>query len=194
MKVINIAAVITSILLMWACNQNPSDQKANSEDAPVSTGNYATNMGKVFPLSIQKGGSYRSVDQIRIQALGIINHRIKEQPKALAMLTHTSWQPEFVYNDRAMSGVDEYAEYWIKFGDDFRYKYGVGQKITGGGKYHFRLEDKSLYMLNDNVEHEPKVWRVNYNGSVLAMAGTNEYKVNNGMQIKMIEIENKPEI
>lgn len=189
-----ITALIFSLFI--ACNQS-SDKPSTKGDSAVATASvddYATNEGKVFPMSIQKGGTYKSVDQIRVQAMGIINHRVKAEPKALSMLTYAYWNPEFVYNAGSISGVGDYEGYWIKFEDDFRYKYGINDKVTGGGRYHFRLEDKSLYMLDDNVEYEPKVWTVNYNGSVMAIVGTHEYKVNNGMQIKLVEMDNKPVI
>lgn len=192
---ITIASLSLSILI--ACNQKSGSGESDTQTEAVTAAletSYAAHDGEVFPMNIQKGGSFKSVDQIRVQAMGIINHRNQEEPKALAMLTYAFWNPEFVYNAGSISKVGDYEGYWIKFDDDFRYRCGINDKVTGGGRYHFRLEDKSLYMLDDNVEYEPKVWSVNYNGTVIAIAGRQVYKVNNGMQIKLVEMDNKPVI
>ena len=145
-----------------------------------------------FPLNIQKGGTYRSLDQIRVRALGVIEDRIKKNPKALSMLTYGWWNPEFVYNDQEISGQDTYAGYWLKFEDDFTYQYGYYEQLMGSGKYYFRLDDKSLYMLDSDINSEPKVWTANHNGELMALVGTHEYKINNGMQIKMVPEDAKP--
>ncbi len=197
MRITYITFTFLSLTILIACNQKSGSGESGRQTETVTAAlktEYEAHNGDVFPMNIQKGGSFKSVDQIRVQAMGIINHRVKEQPKALAMLTYAYWNPEFVYNAGSISGVGDYDGHWIKFDDDFRYRHGINDKVTGGGRYHFRLEDKSLYMLDDNVEYEPKVWTVNYNGSVMAIVGTHEYKVNNGMQIKLVEMDNKPVI
>lgn len=177
-------ALCITVVLSSSCN------KSGSQDSEVISN--PTPDEKVFPMSIQKGGTFRSLDQIRVQALSIIKHRIKEEPEALSMLTYVYWTPEFVYNAESISKENEYAGYWIKFNDDFSYLYGKGSKTFGKGQYHFRLADKKLYMLDDNVELEPKVWQINHNADVIALVGLHEYNVNNGMQMKMIGLPNKP--
>ena len=174
----------TCLLLVSACN-NAKTETGETISPPSGD-------EKVFPMSIQKGGTYRSLDQIRVQALSIIQHRIKEEPESLSMLTYVFWTPEFVYNQQNISKTDEYSGYWIKYEDDFTYSYGLGGKTYGKGRYHFRLDDKKLYMLDDNVELEPKVWQINHNADVIALVGLHEYGVNNGMQMKLIGLANKP--
>ncbi len=197
MRATYLTITILSLSILIACNQKSgsgdSKSQADTVTAALKT-EYEAHDGEVFPMNIQKGGAIKSVDQIRVQAMGIINHRNQEEPKALAMLTYAFWNPEFVYNAGSISKVGDYDGYWIKFDDNFRYRCGINDKVTGGGRYHFRLEDKSLYMLDDNVEYEPKVWTVNYNGTVMAIVGTHEYGVNNGMQIKLVEMDDKPVI
>lgn len=181
-------------LILFSCNGSGSGGSGGNEAASAAGATKLSQPvnGKVFPLSIQKGGSYRSLDQIRVQARTIIDHRIEQSDKALAMMTHTYWYPEFVYNGKEMSKVDEYKGYWIKYGDDFRYQYGQYGKVFGEGRYHFRLEDKSLYMLDDDIEQEPKVWTVNYNGEAMAYVGVHEYKISNGMQLKFLAVGEQP--
>lgn len=177
-------ALCMSIALVSGC-KNSGSQESDQISSPDP------NL-KVFPMNIQKGGTFRSLDQIRVQALSIITHRTKEEPDALSMLTYLYWTPEFVYNSGTISKENEYAGHWIKFEDDFTYSYGFGPQTFGKGKYHFRLADKKLYMLDDNVEYEPKVWEVNHSADVIALTGSHEYNVNNGMQMKMIGIATKP--
>ena len=177
--------VLIGMLLLFSigCNNNSAGETK-------VTG--STEQALEFPLNIQKGGEFVSLDQIRVQARALIEHRIGQNNKALAMLTTGYWWPEFVFNSGSMSKVDEYAGHWLKFNDDFSYNYGIYDKTLGTGKYHFRLDDNKLHMLDNNVEFEPKVWQANYNGQVIALVGTHEYGVNNGMQIKMLGLDQKP--
>ena len=155
-------------------------------------GEIASSTGLVFPVNIQKGGDFQSVDQIRVQARTIIEHRMKEQPDPLAIITTGCWWPEFVFNAGKMSEVNAYEGYWIKFDEDFTYSYGQYSKTFGKGKYHYKFDDKSLYMLDDDITLEPKVWTANHSIDVMALVGTHQYGVNNGMQIKMISMVEKP--
>lgn len=177
-----------SFLFLISCGKSEQNV-ANDETAEVTV----QPKGEVgTPLNIHKGGNYASLEQIRVQALNIINHRVKTEPEPLAMLTYAYWTPEFVYNGKSISNSGEYVGYWIKFDDDFTYKYGQDSKLLGKGRYHFRLDDKNLHMLDNDVESEPKVWMVNHAADVLALVGTHEYQVNNGMQIKMVALEKNP--
>lgn len=146
----------------------------------------------VMPLNIQKGGEFSSLAEIRAQAKALIDSRSSKDDKALSFLTYGFWSPEFVYNDRKMSAVDEYAGIWIDFKDDYGYEYGFYGDVLGTGRYHYRIDDNVLLMLDDNAEKEPKVWRAPYNGDIMALSGTHEFGVNNGMQIKMVPLETKP--
>ncbi len=178
-----ISTLLIGIIFLLSCNQN-----TNTGDSGTFTEEDALS----FPLNMQKGGEYKSLDQIRVQARTIIDHRVSQEEKALAMLTYGYWWPEFVFNGSTMSSQDQYAGYWLKFNDDFTYNYGLYTKTLGKGKYHFRLDDNSLYMLDDQVAVEPKVWTANHNGEVIALVGSHEYGINNGMQIKMVGLEQKP--
>ncbi len=146
----------------------------------------------IFPLNIQKGGSYQSVDQIRAQALTIIDHRIQTDGEPMAMLTFAYWWPEFVFDGSQMSDIGQYDGYWLKFNEDFTYRYGRDDRIFGNGKYHFTLDSNALIMLDTDIESEPKVWTANYNGRAMALVGTHEYGVNNGMQIKLVALDEEP--
>jgi len=184
MKIIQSIFLGLVLLFLMSCGQ---------EKKGAGTSNQKADEPLEFPLNIQKGGKFSSLDQIRVQALSIIEHRKKVAPEALSILTFSYWYPEFVFNGQEMSKVDQYAGYWLKFGDDFQYTYGVYSKTLGKGKYHFRLDDNSLFMLDDNVELEPKEWTANNNGKAMGLVGKHTYGVNNSMQVKMLPLEDKPQ-
>lgn len=147
---------------------------------------------KVFPVSIQKEGEFSDLDAIRARARSIIDHRAVNGDKPMSMLTYGYWNPEYVFNAGKMSQENQYAGYWIKYEDDFTYTYGAFDDVMGAGRYHFRLEDSQLIMLDDDVDQEPKVWTANNNGEMMSYVGTHEFGVNNGMQMKMIPLDTRP--
>lgn len=146
----------------------------------------------ILPINIQKGGDYKSLQDIRNQTRAMIDFRVSENPEALSMITYGYWEPEFVFNAGKMSKEFEYLGYWIDFKEDFTYEYGYFNKTEGTGKYHFRLDDFAMLMLDDDEELEPKVWTANHNGDAMALVGKHDFGINNGMQIKMIPIDKKP--
>ena len=152
----------------------------------------ATPEGIINPLNIQKGGEFTSVADIRASAKAMIDHRISNDPKALSFLTYAFWMPEFVYNKGSISGLDKYLGHWLDFKEDFSYDYGYYDLLLGTGRYHFRLDDNMMIMLDDDPDLEPKFWKAPYNGEIMALVGTHELGINNGMQIKMIPIDTKP--
>lgn len=147
---------------------------------------------KVFPVEIQKGGSFTSVQEIRVQAKAMIESRIQKEPDPLAMITHDYFLLEFVFNGKEMSKVDEYMGYWMKFEEDFTYQYGYYDALAGTGIYHYRNDDEAMLMLNDDETLEPKSWVLRTNGRAFALVGRHDFGVNNGMQIKLDTQPNKP--
>lgn len=148
--------------------------------------------GLILPLNIQKGGQFESVAAIRAQANAVIDSRIKNLPDPLAMITYGYWYPEFVFNSGNMSDEFEYLGFWVKFDENFEYTYGYYDNVLGGGRYHFRLQDYALIMLDHDESLEPKVWTAQNNGEAMALVGTHEFGVNNGMQIKMLPLDLRP--
>ena len=147
---------------------------------------------QAFPLSIQNKGYTQELSTIRAQARTLIDHRAETADGPYAMMTVGYWYPEFVFNSGTMSKEFQYEGYWIKYNDDFSYEYGKYEDEYGSGRYHFRLDDKSLLLVDDDIEKEPKSFTANYNGDVMAYIGKHDYGVNNGMQIKMVPIDTKP--
>ncbi|MEL6124083.1 MAG: hypothetical protein AAFR14_10195 [Bacteroidota bacterium] len=178
---IGIIALASFAMVITSCQT--TENKKTAETANDET---------VFPTSIQKGGYNEELASIRAQALTLISDRIENSDGPLAMLTVGYWYPEFVFNAGKMSQVDQYKGYWIKYNDDFTYSYGQYGDVHGGGRYHFTLDNNSLLMLDNNVDQEPKSWIANHNGEAMAYVGQHDWDVNNGMQIKMLPLDNIP--
>ena len=147
---------------------------------------------QVFPAEMQKGGSFESVQEIRIQAKAMIESRIEKNPDPLAMITTDYFLPEFVFNGKEMSKTGEYQGHWIKFEENFTYQYGYYDALTGTGIYHYRIDDEAMLLLNDDETFEPKSWTLLSNSLAFALVGRHDFGVNNGMQIKLETQSTKP--
>lgn len=185
MKTFLISITIVLIGSLMSCDSTP---KGTKDEKKISV----NQDGLIMPLNIKKGGDYKSLEEIRNQTRALIDHRVEESPEAYSMVTHGYWEPEFVFNAGKMSKENQYLGYWINFEDDFTYSYGLFDKIQGGGRYHFRLEDNTLLMLDNDEEIEPKVWTAQNNGDAMALVGRHDFGINNGMQIKMIPNDERP--
>ena len=179
MSKISPVLVLPLVMLFFSCKEKPAQNQATDTSELVA------------PLNIPQGGNYPSVSTIREQAGSILESRIAEEGESLAILTSSYWYPEFVFN-KTMSEVDEYLGHWIKFDDDFSYSYGVFGQTMGNGRYHVRLSDYAMVMMDNVEDHEPKFWKVQHNGSAMALVGSHELGINNGMQVKMLSIDEQP--
>ncbi|MFT4536798.1 MAG: hypothetical protein ACI9P5_004175 [Saprospiraceae bacterium] len=169
---------IVIMLLLASCDQTKSNNTTAADND--------------FPLSALEEGEYSDLDAIRAQARGLIDHRASNGDKPMSMLTYGYWNPEFVFDGHEMSAPGRYEGYWIKYEDDFTYSYGAYKNVMGSGRYHFRLDDSQLMMLDNNVDQEPKVWTANNNGEMMSYIGVHEWGVNNGMQMKMVSMDAQP--
>jgi len=176
--------VLTALLTLSACGD-----KKEATSSSVAT---AVNIEKPFPFSIQKGGFTKDLGAIRAEVRTLLDHRAQTQDAPLAMMTVPYWAPEVVFDGSKFSKEFEYDGYWIKYNDDFTYTYGKYADVYGSGRYHFRLDDKALLLLDDDVEMEPKSFTGNYNGEIMAYIGKHDYGVNNGFQVKMVPYDNQP--
>ena len=182
---LRILCIAFTICLMASC------QKSDSPTQQSLSAEVTSDDRKSFPMNIEKGGSYKAVDQIRVMARGIIETRKKDHPEPMSILTYAYWNPEIVFNS-GFSKPGDYEGYWIKFNEDFTYSYGVNLIEQGKGRYHYSLDDAELVMLDDDVLLEPKVWNVNSNGVVMTFQGRHDFGVNNGMQMKMVPHDQQP--
>lgn len=144
------------------------------------------------PYNEEKGGYTQPLDEIRTQCLSLIQFRKQSESKAYSFLTTGYWHPQFIFNKGEFSKEGQYEGYWLQFTDDFKYAYGLYDKVIGGGDYHYSLNQEQMIMVDRISKLEPKIWKIQYNGDHLVMVGTHEFGINNGMQIKNIPIEEKP--
>jgi hypothetical protein len=176
----------TLILLLLALNACDSTTKG-SKKAGV-----AVVAGPDFPINIQKTAKYASIEEARRQAAALIDHRVDKEPKALAMVTSPYWVWGGFFDGQNMIHPDKLKGQWLKFHDDFTYTYGWFDDINGSGRYHYRLDDYSLIMLDDNEEFQPKEWQLQSNGIAIVLIGRHGFEVNNGMQMKLTPKDIQP--
>ncbi len=181
MSKVSCALLLVAMIFATGCKEQSSSAGADVRDEEALSS----------PFAVTLGGNYLSVDAIRNQAKALIDDRISKDNDPQASITFAYWYPEFVFN-KTMSAVDQYQGFWIKFEDDFSYRYGKDGKTFGSGRYHYRLSDGILAMVDDNAEIEPKFWKVQHNGKAMALIGEHDLGINNGMQIKLLSLDQAP--
>ncbi len=183
MKIFRITAFALLFLAINACSGNgPKKNAAASEIVP----------GPDMPINIQKEGEYESVVQIRHQAAAILEHRTQNDPDPLAMVTAPYWIWGGFFDGKTMIHPKELTGQWLKFEDDFTYSYGWYDDVNGTGRYHYRLDDQSMIMLDDNEDLQPKEWQLQSNGVAIVLIGRHGFQVNNGMQMKLAPRDFRP--
>jgi len=134
------------------------------------------------PIANPKG---KISDAKRTQALTILNHRIKSDDKAYAIVEAGVWEYEFVFDGREMSKIDEKKGMWIDFKENHTYTYGKYNKEMGAGKYHYTFDKNLLLMIDDSSELPPQEWDVKTAGDAMVLIGTALYG-NNAFQMKLM--------
>lgn len=177
--------------MMSACDIGKSNGSTNAEKAKFGRGTKDPSMVS-FPTAVNLDGDYKSVEDIRLQALSIINHRIKQAPNAYAIITAEVWLPEFVNDTKHFSDEFAYQGQWIDFNDDFTYEYGYYDDVWGKGKYHYTITDDELIMLDNDSTQEPKAWVARNNGDMMVFIGKHNFGVNNGWQMRLLPAQTRP--
>lgn len=129
--------------------------------------------------------------KMRSQALGILEHRIKNDAQTYAVIEAGVLNYDFIHDGRKISKRDDYIGDWIDFKDDFTYDYGTYSETRGEGRYHYRTDINQLVMVDNNKNQNPQEWSVKVGGDVLVLVGTSTYK-NNAYQMKLSRSDNKP--
>ncbi len=129
--------------------------------------------------------------KLRSQALGILAHRIKHDPKSYAIIEAGILNYEYVYNGRQMSKKGEYTGDWIDFKNDFTYDYGRYDSVLGGGRYHYSMDKGELVMVDNEASKNPQEWTIKAGGDMIVKVGTQTYG-NNAFQIKLNRSPEKP--
>jgi len=145
-----------------------------------------------MPINLQKSATYASLEEARLQADALIAHRVQNDPDPLSMVTSPYWIWAGFFDGKGMIHPDKLTGQWLKFDEDFTYSYGLYDALNGTGKYHYRLDDGSLIMLDDNEKLQPKEWQLQSNGIAIALIGRHGFEINNGMQMKLAPRDVKP--
>ncbi len=146
-----------------------------------------------FPLNHQMGGDFSSIAHVRNQVEAIINLRKENHPKIPAMLLAFFFHPNGAIVGQRQMGESEFEGYWLKFNDDFTYIFGQFDMAHGSGRFHFRLEDGELVMLDDNPAFEPKIWELKQNSDYMVLVGKNSLGIRNGsIQARFVALDNRP--
>lgn len=177
MKLINYLTLVTCAVVLYCCSPTSPDVKGQSSPAKAE----ARTAKKEKPAD----------PKMRAQALGILDHRIKNYPETYAIVENGILNYEFVHNGRAMSKKEDYLGAWIDFKEDFTYDYGSYSTKEGEGRYHFRTDINQLVMVDNNKGQNPQEWDVKMGGDVLILVGTNTYG-NNSFQMKLQRSPEKP--
>lgn len=133
----------------------------------------------------------KNKSSLRSQALAVLDHRIKLDPKSYAVAEAGVWEYEFVFDGKEMSPQGEKAGSWIDFKDDNTYQYGLYNEIQGAGKYNYRIDDGQIVMVDDDESVMPQEWNTKSAGDNLILIGTQSYG-NNAYQMKLVRRDTIP--
>ena len=184
MKIFRIVSIVLISALVVACGGN---------NKPVSTIPQTQLVeGPDLPINIHKEATYTSLAEVRNQCAALIQHRIKNDPDPLAMVTQPHWIWGGFFDGKEMIHPKELTGQWLKFEDDFTYSYGWYEDVNGTGSYHYRLDDQSILMLDDNDEFQPKEFQLQSNGVAIVLIGRHGFEINNGMQMKLAPRDIRP--
>lgn len=174
-----------------------------------------------FPFNTPKVADQASITQLRSYTKELILKRQKNLREDLHDITYYYESPRGFANLNKTLGQQHFVGQWLKFEKDYTYKYGIGNEEIGGGIYHHAGSDSKLFMLDNDIQLEPKLWDLKSNseffnflgrpiivieddnghGQVLMSNFSNDaflgrqkilVESKNGMQIMMTLLEKKP--
>lgn len=176
----------------------------------------------VFPHNIEKLKFRPHLEEIRSVMKNLINLRAKGMKEDMRTLTYYHIQAQYVSNLNKIDASIKYDGQWLKFDDDYTFKYGIYDRVIGSGIFHYSESTERLMMLDDDPQIEPKMWTIKSNSDYINMMGlplllvedlqkkrnlimdnfTNDKAINrmgkkvitahNGMQMKMLLLVGQP--
>ncbi|MBT8234423.1 MAG: hypothetical protein HKO66_15035 [Saprospiraceae bacterium] len=136
---------------------------------------------------MKKKSKVNNVPAMRVQALSILNHRLKKDSNSYAIIEADVWEYNFVF-DGEMSKPGEYDKSWIDFKPDATYEYGKGSTVLGSGKYNYHFDRSELLLVDNDSSQKPQEWSVKNAGDVMILVGTSTYR-DNSMQMKLERVK-----
>lgn len=137
--------------------------------------------------AMKKKNANVNIPAMRVQALSILNHRLKKDSSSYAIIEADLWEYKFVFKGE-MSKPGEYKGTWIDFKNDHTYEYGQGSNIQGGGKYNYNFDRSELLMVDNDNSQKPQEWSVKNAGDVMILVGTATYR-DNATQMKLERVK-----
>jgi len=136
---------------------------------------------------MKKKSKTNNVPAMRVQALSILNHRLKKDSSTYAIIDADVWEYKFVFSGE-MSKPGEYDKNWIDFKRDHTYEYGKASNILGYGKYNYNLDRSELLMVDNDNSQKPQEWSIKHGGDVMILIGTATYR-DNSTQMKLERVK-----
>ncbi len=132
-----------------------------------------------------------NVDTLRLAAKKILDFRIKEENDPQSIMDVGVWKYDGIFSDGKFLQKEEVEGRWIDFDDNWTYAYGDATGIKGKGKYHFRLKDNIMIMLDDDSTKKPNEYEIKLVNDAMVMMGKMTYS-DGGYQSKLTKIKERP--
>jgi len=124
-----------------------------------------------FPFNDPRAEEGDDLDKIRSTMQDVIDLRKNNMKSDLFEITYYYIAPYGFANKGKRIGPDAFEGMWLKFGEDFSYKYGVYDKEVGSGIYHYSSQDFFLMLIDDDKEIEPRLFSVQSNSEFFNFIG-----------------------
>jgi len=171
-----------------SCKNDAPSRPQPLTDGALTSAEFMENPIKRERLEeMKKKSKVNNIPAMRVQALSILNHRLKKDSSTMAIIEADVWEYKFVFKGE-MSKPGEYDKTWIDFKRDHTYEYGKASKILGTGKYNYLLDRNELLLVDDDASQKPQEWSVKNAGDVMILVGTSTYK-DNSMQMKLERVK-----
>lgn len=174
--------VFTTILLIFSACKTDSNTDNPVASAPIAEKN-------VNPNKRGKVNSKLNIPELRAQALSILNHRLKSEPKTYAIIDHDLWEYKFVF-DGKMSAQGEYNGVWIDFHEDHTYEYGKRNVVNGSGRYNYHIDRGELLLVDNDSTKKPEEYKAKLANGAMILEGTITYR-DRHVQMKLENVTDK---
>jgi len=101
-------------------------------------------------------------------------------------LTYYYITPYGFANDNKRMGPKNFAGMWIKFDKNFNYTYGRFEETMGSGIFHYAETDEYLFMLDNDGQVEPKLFKLLSNSEFFNFVGQPVMLIDDGTGEKML--------
>ena len=176
-------------LLCFSCKDTSSTSSGAEDRVLITEG--GGNQIHVAPASLTPENK-AIVDNLRSHAHALIDNRaISEDAYSMIVVGFWVYDGVFAGGERPSAAPPGH---WIKFEDDFSYRYGEFAKTQGSGRYHLTFnteDDPKLIMVDDNPNKTPEEWKIKTKEDVVIFIGS-DYFGNNARQMRAYKQMQQP--